>query len=123
MIVTNGGRLGGYGWYLWYLLKGKPAFLYNLVDPPRVRWEGKEPFAPGRHTVVFDFTYDGRDFGKGGTGVPRVNGKNVDAKKIPHAIPFLLPWDETFDVGMDPRTPEDDNDYQVPFSLPPRSSC
>jgi hypothetical protein len=23
--------------------------------------------------------------------------------------------DETFDIGMDTRTPVDDNDYQVPF--------
>jgi arylsulfatase len=27
----------------------------------------------------------------------------------------LLPEDETFDVGVDTRTPIDDRDYQVPF--------
>ncbi len=26
-----------------------------------------------------------------------------------------MTFDETFDVGMDTRTPVDDNDYQVPF--------
>jgi arylsulfatase len=36
-------------------------------------------------------------------------------KKIPHTIPFLLTFDETFDVGVDTRTGVDDNDYQVPF--------
>ena len=29
MIVTDGGRFGGYGLYL---LKGKPVFLWNLLD-------------------------------------------------------------------------------------------
>jgi hypothetical protein len=26
-----------------------------------------------------------------------------------------MPWDETFDVGVDTRTPVDDDDYQMPF--------
>ena len=36
MIVTDGGRFGGYGMYL---LKGKPVFLWNLLDLKRVRWD------------------------------------------------------------------------------------
>jgi hypothetical protein len=30
-------------------------------------------------------------------------------------MPFVLQWDETFDVGADTGTPVDDRDYQVPF--------
>jgi arylsulfatase len=56
MILTSGGRFAGYGFYL---LKGKPVFLWNLLDLERVKWEGKEPLAPGKHTLEFDFTYDG----------------------------------------------------------------
>jgi hypothetical protein len=42
--------------------------------------------------------------------------KLLDDKPIcPHAIPFLMSIDETFDVGVDTRTPVDDKDYQVPF--------
>ena len=37
MIVTLGGRLGGYGLYL---RKGKPVFDYNLLDLTHYRWEG-----------------------------------------------------------------------------------
>ena len=37
------------------------------------------------------------------------------SSKIPHTIPFLIALDETFDVGVDTRTPVDDNDYQVAF--------
>ncbi len=112
MLVTLGGRFGGYGLYL---LKGKPVFTYNFVDLERFRWEGKEPLTPGKHTIVFDFTYDGPGFGKGGTGVMKVDDKEVAAKKVPHTIPFIMAIDETFDVGVDTRTPVDDKDYQVPF--------
>ena len=44
-----------------------------------------------------------------------VDGREVAREKIPHTIPFLLTIDETFDIGVDTRTPVDDNDYQVPF--------
>jgi len=112
MIVTEGGRFGGYGLYL---LKGKPVFLYNFLDLERFRWEGKDVLAPGKHTIVFDFTYDGPGFGKGGTGVLKVDGKEVATRKIPHTIPFIIALEETFDVGVDTRTGIEDKDYQVPF--------
>ncbi|HTF71327.1 MAG TPA: arylsulfatase [Edaphobacter sp.] len=112
MLATMGGRFGGYGLYV---LKGKPVFTYNLVDLKRFRWEGATALAPGKHTVVFDFKYDGPGSGKGGTGVLSVDGKQVATQTIPHTIPFLMSIDETFDVGVDTRTSVDDNDYQVPF--------
>jgi arylsulfatase A-like enzyme len=123
MINTNGGRFGGYGFYL---LQGKPVFLWNLLDLKRVRWEGPEPLAPGKHTLEFDFKYDGLGFatlafnnlsgiGQGGTGVLKVDGKAVATQKMEHTVPLILQWDETFDVGADTGTPVDDQDYQVPF--------
>ena len=45
----------------------------------------------------------------------KVDGKEIANHPIPHTIPFLLTFDETFDVGSDTRTPVDDKDYQVPF--------
>ena len=42
MILTSGGRFAGYGFYL---LKGKPVFLWNLVDLERIKWEGAEALA------------------------------------------------------------------------------
>jgi arylsulfatase A-like enzyme len=112
MLNTLGGRFAGYGLYL---LKGKPVFTYNFVDLERFRWEGKEALAPGKHKIVFDFKYDGPGFGKGGTGVLLVDDKEVANKKVPHTIPFLMTIDETFDVGIDTRSPVDDRDYQCPF--------
>jgi len=112
MLVTDGGRFGGYGFYL---LKGRPVFVYNYVNVERYRWEGKDALTPGKHTVVFDFDYDGIGFGHGGTGTLKVDGAVVDTKKIPKTLAFLFPEDETFDVGVDTGTPIDDSDYQVPF--------
>ena len=39
MILTSGGRFAGYGFYL---LKGKPVFLWNMVDLERLKWEGDD---------------------------------------------------------------------------------
>jgi arylsulfatase A-like enzyme len=119
MIVTLGGRFGGYGLYL---LKGKPVFDYNLLDLKHYRWEGgplgrgllANALPPGKHTIVFDFKYDGPGPGKGGTGVFSVDGKEIGRKKIDHTIPLLMSIDETFDVGSDTRTAVND-DYKLPF--------
>jgi arylsulfatase len=123
MIVTQGGRFGGYGFYL---LKGKPVFLYNFVDLQRTRWEGPDALSPGRHTLEFDFKYEGLGFatlafnnasgiGRGGTGVLKVDGKEVARQTIHHTMPLIMQWDENFDIGADTGTPVDDKDYQVPF--------
>jgi arylsulfatase len=125
MIVTEGGRFGGYGLYL---LKSKPVFTWNLLDLKRVRWEGPEALSPGKHTLVFDFKYDGLGFatlafnnmsgiGRGGTGVLKVDDKVVATETMDRTVPLVLPWDETFDIGADTGTPVDDNDYQVPFAF------
>jgi len=125
MILTSGGRFGGYGFYL---LKGKPVFLWNMVNLERIKWEGTETLTPGRHTVEFDFKYDGlgagtlvfNDFsgvGRPGVGTLKVNGKAVDTKTMPKTLPMILQWDESFDVGSDTLTGVNDADYQPPFAL------
>jgi len=112
MLATLGGRFGGYGLYL---LKGKPVFTYNFLDMERFKWEAPNALSAGRHTIIFDFAYDGGGPGKGGAGVLRVDGQDVATKRIMHTIPFIMAIDETFDVGADTRTPVDDTDYQIPF--------
>jgi arylsulfatase len=114
MVVTTGGKFAGYGLYL---LKGKPVFLYNFMDLERFRWEGSDALAPGKHTIVFDFKSDGPGMAKGGSGVLTVDGQEVATQKIPHTVPALMPWDETFDIGLDTRTGVEDKDYMVPFEF------
>ena len=107
MIVTEGGRFGGYGLFLSKgelgVGRGKIVFLYNLLDLKRTAWEGPE-LSPGKHTIRFDFKYDGPGFGKGGTGVLSVDGKKVARNIMEHTTPIMFPEDETFDVGQDTRT-------------------
>ncbi len=125
VLATQGGRFGGWGFYI---VKGKPVFTWNLLGLKRVRWEGPEALSPGKQTLEFDFKYEGLGLatlafnnisgvGRGGTGVLKVDGKEVATQKMEHTIPFTLQWDETFDVGADTGTPVDDNDYQVPFKF------
>ena len=124
MIVTLGGRFGGYALMLQH---GKPVFVYNLLDMERFRWEGGvggligddlfgKALKPGKHTIVFDFKYDGPGPGKGGTGVLLVDGRELARKTIAHSIPLLMTIDETFDVGLDTGTGVDDS-YELPFKF------
>ena len=85
MLVTQGGRFGGWGFYL---LKGKPVFVYNLLDLARPRVEGAAALSPGKHTVEFVFKYDGPGLGKGGTGTITVDGAEAGSGTLPHTIPF-----------------------------------
>jgi arylsulfatase len=107
MIVTEGGRFGGYGLFLSKgvagFRRGKPVFLYNLLNLKRTIWSGPE-LSAGKHTIVFDFKSDGPGLGKGGTGVLSVDGKEVDRKSMEHSMPVTFPEDESFDVGQDTRT-------------------
>ena len=45
----------------------------------------------------------------------KIDGKVVDTRPMARSLPLVLPWDETFNVGLDTGTPVDDQDYQVPF--------
>jgi arylsulfatase len=125
MILTSGGRFGGYGFYL---KDTKPVFLWNMVDLERLKWEGTEALSPGKHVVEFDFKYDGMGagtlafnsfsgVGKGGTGTLRVDGKDVHAQDMTKTLPMLLQWDESFDIGSDTLTGVNDADYLPPFAL------
>jgi arylsulfatase len=125
MIVTSGGRFAGYGFYL---LKGKPVWLWNMVDLERLKWDGAEPLSPGRHTVEFEFKYDGlgagtlafnnfSGVGRPGVGTLKVDGKVVATKEMKKTLPMILQWDESFDIGSDTLTGVNDADYKPPFPL------
>jgi arylsulfatase len=125
MILTSGGRFTGYGFYL---LKGKPVFLWNLLDLQRIKWEGPDALAPGDHTIEFDFQYEGlgvgtlafnnmSGLGRPGVGTLKVDGKVVATQKMEKTIPMILQWDESFDIGSDTLTGVNDEDYKPPFTF------
>ena len=122
MLITQGGRFGGSGFYV---LDSKPVFTWNLVDLKRVRWEGPA-LAPGKHVIEFEFKYEGlgagtmafgsyAGIGRGGTGVLKVDGNAVSTQTMERTLPFILQWDETLDIGLDTGTPVNDADYKTPF--------
>jgi len=91
-------------------------------------WEGPAALTAGQHTLEFDFTYHGlgpgtlafnnvSGLGQSGTGILRVDGKEVARQTLEHTVPTIWAWDENFDIGADTGTPVEDKDYQVPFKF------
>jgi arylsulfatase A-like enzyme len=113
VVLTQGGISAGYA----LMFKdGKPVFHYNLANVAHYNIEGKDPLKPGKHTVVFDFKYDGGGIGRGGIGTIIVDGKRTAQGRIERTMPVRFSFDETFDVGEDTGTPVSEN-YDVPFAF------
>lgn len=113
MIIAHGGLFGGWGLYF---DKGKPVFHYNFVDVAHYEVAGKNALAPGKHTIVMNFTYDGGGIGKGGTATLLADRKEIAKGRIEKSIPIRVALDETLDVGEDCGTPLN-RSYDVPFKF------
>ena len=104
VLGTLGGRFGG-----WAMLvnDNKPQFAYAFSNQKNTKYTITSPAAltPGKHTIAFDFKYDGGGLGKGGVGVLSVDGKKVAKGRIEQTIRARFSFDETFDVGEDTGTP------------------
>jgi arylsulfatase A-like enzyme len=125
ILVTQGGRFGGWGLLV---LDGKPMFAYAYSNQDgdkypdqkktKTRIAGDERLTPGKHTISFDFAYDGGGIGKGGRGTLAVDGKKVAEGRIENTAPFRFSLDESFDVGEDTGTPViDEYDTKMPFKF------
>src|SRR3546814_16348488 len=55
MLVTQGGRFGGYGLFV---RNGVPRFVYNRLGLQRTMVDWTDTLAPGRHEIRLDFDYD-----------------------------------------------------------------
>jgi arylsulfatase len=116
LLVAAIGLVLAFATDIFHIGRGRPVFVYNFLDLERFRWEGLSSLDAGKHTIVFDFKYDGPGPAKGGIGVLSVDGKEVARKTIEHTIPLLMSIDETFDIGLDTRSPVDFS-YEVPFAF------
>jgi arylsulfatase A-like enzyme len=115
ILAAQGGRFGG--WSL-LVIDGKPMFAYAYSNQPKskTRIAGTEKLAPGKHTIAFDFNYDGGGIGKGGTGTLTVDGKKSAEGRLDKTLPFRFSLDESFDIGEDTGTPViDEYDAKMPF--------
>ena len=126
VLATQGGRFGG-----WSMLvhEGKPIFVYAVTNQDgekypkqrkdKTRIAGSDKLAPGKHTIAFDFVYDGGGIGKGGEGTLYVDGKKVGERRIEQTNPLgKFTLDESFDIGMDSGSPViDDYESKMPFKF------
>ena len=111
------------------VLDGKPMFAYAYTNQDgakypkqrkdKTRIAGRRRLAPGKHTIVLDFAYDGGGIGKGGLGTLTVDGKKVAEGRIEQTTPIgKFSLDESFDVGEDTGSPViDEYDAKMPFKF------
>jgi hypothetical protein len=108
-IIAQGGRFGG--WCL-YCKAGVLAYCHNWVGRAHYYVRANQPLTPGRHTLRFEFHYDGGGVGKGGAGTLFVNDQQVGQGRIDQTVPFLFSSDDFMDIGMDTGAPVTE-DYET----------
>jgi arylsulfatase len=102
VILCQGGDFGG---WTFYMMDGKPAYTYNWVGLESYTISSSQKIAPGKHSIKFDFAYDGGGRGAGGTGTISMDGKKIGEGKIAKTNSNTFGIDESADVGMDQNTP------------------
>ena len=102
VIIAQAGRFGG--WSL-YMKGGRVHQVYNFGGLERTTVSSPQALSPGRHTILYEFAYDGGKPGSGGTSRLSVDGQPVGEARVPRTMPFVYSADEGVDVGMDNETP------------------
>ena len=108
MIVTEGGRFGGYGLFLskgeFGIGRGKVVFLYNLLDLKRTMWEGPELERGQAHHRLRLQVRRRRAWARAARACCPWTARKWPRTRMEHTTPITFPEDETFDVGQDTRT-------------------
>jgi arylsulfatase A-like enzyme len=103
VIVCQGGRFGGFSFYM---KSGRPAFTYNFLGLESTDIVASQPIKAGKYKIVYDFKMDeGGKPGTGGTGTITVDGKKVAEGHIVRTQPGIFSVDDLADVGVDEGTP------------------
>lgn len=89
VLVCQGGRFGGLSLYI---KNGKPAFTYNFLGLNSTTITSTQSLAPGKHTLVYDFEYDGGGPGRGGVGTISLDGKKIGEGRIERTNPVFSLW-------------------------------
>lgn len=109
VLVTQGGRFGGYALYL---KDGVPSFHYNMTTNRQYLIRGSKPLAAGEHKIVAQFVIDRTEPGAGGMLTLFVDGKQAGQGRIDHTYRTWFSTSEGFDIGEDSLTPISD-DYNI----------
>lgn len=101
VIVTHGGRFGGYAFYM---CDGYPVFSYNAVGDRIYTVASDKRLSPGRHRLVFHFASDGGP-GSGGTATISADNEVLASGRIEHTLRAWINLSEGLDVGEDSISP------------------
>jgi len=101
VIVCQGGRFGGFSFYV---KAGKPMFTYNYLGLQSYNVASTQSLKSGKHTIVYDFKYDGDGLGKGGVGTITIDGAKAGEGRIEKTQPGIFSVDDLADVGTDDGT-------------------
>jgi arylsulfatase len=101
VIVCQGGDFGG---WTFCILDNKPMYIYNWVGLETYIVSSEKKLAPGKHTLKFDFVYEGGR-GAGGTGTIYLDGNKIGEGRIANTNSNTFGIDESADVGTDENTP------------------
>jgi hypothetical protein len=74
---------------------------------------GTQPLGTGKHTIRYEFAYDGGGVGQGGTSTLFIDDKQVDQKRVEKTVPFIFSGDDFMDIGEDTGAPVVE-DYGTP---------
>jgi arylsulfatase len=113
VIVCQGGRFGGLSFYI---KNGKPSFTYNLFGLQSTTITAANPLPPGKHSIVFDFKYDGGGLGRGGIGTILIDGEKAGEGRIERTQPGVFGVVDLADVSVDLGTPVADYGPSSRFS-------
>jgi arylsulfatase len=108
VIIAQAGRFGGWSVYM-KDGRTKGVMNYGGLEWPTV--SSSQALAPGRHTIRYEFVYDGGKPGSGGNQRMIVDDTSVGEMRVARTMPFAFSGDEGADVGMDLETPVTE-DYQ-----------
>jgi arylsulfatase len=102
VIIAQAGRFGG--WSL-YMKGGRVHHVYNFGGLQRTDVASPAALPQGRHSVLYEFAYDGGAAGSGGVSRLSVDGRKVGEARVPRTMPYAYSGDEGVDVGTDNETP------------------
>jgi len=105
VVIAQAGRFGG--WSI-YMKAGRIHHVYNFGGMQWTTVSSAAALARGRHTVTYEFVYDGGQPGSGGISKLSVDGGPSVEARVPKTIPFIFSADEGVDVGLDAETPVTD---------------
>ena len=101
MLVSQGGRFGG---YVLFIRDGRPVFHYNAIDPCRFTVRAPASLDAGLHRIVAAFRADRPVPGTGGAVSLSVDGKEVARGRVERTLRSFMN-SEGFNVGSDTITP------------------